>query len=135
MPLRLASLLALAAGPAALALLPVLGWLADHGSNPKRRKTQMIVTGSLILLCGLTMIVVANFMHLSYLDEFLALRNDGNGSNVMDDAIFDWTLLGNGTSAMNTTLSPSLNFTLIDDLDRPVWHNFDFLTRNTCLKQ
>ena len=70
MPLSLVSLTALVAGPTAMVLLPLVGWLSDKGSNPQRRKTGAVVFVAGLLCSGMHCVLAANVLHLNYLLDY-----------------------------------------------------------------
>ncbi|KAK7089806.1 hypothetical protein V1264_024834 [Littorina saxatilis] len=87
MPMRLASLLGSVSGISGFLLLLLVGWIIDRGSNPIRRKSIAMVFGAGCLLLGMSLVVVANTLHL------VDLINYNGTLSPVDNHSYPWNII------------------------------------------
>lgn len=102
------SLTGLISGPSALLLLPFIGWITDRGSNPRRRKKAAMIFAAAVLFLGMSLLIVANLLHLSDLMRYSEMQ--GSPSDLLplwNASAKSELLLHNETSPFNVSTIPN----------------------------
>ncbi|KAL8573443.1 hypothetical protein ACOMHN_032458 [Nucella lapillus] len=94
LPLRLATITGAFSGPTATFVLPLVGWWADQGSRPQRRKTMAAIFMWGLALTGMLCVLMGNVLHLSTF-----LQKDGNNGTLLLHNEANTTFLGKGPDA------------------------------------
>ncbi|KAI8790482.1 membrane-associated transporter protein [Biomphalaria glabrata] len=104
-PVNLVSINGVVCGGISMVLLPILGVLADKGSNPKMKKTATLIVGMFTFLSGLSILA---FCGIIKMDKVPADLTKVNSSQIFNDynstiSVFDYN------STANDSMTPGVN--------------------------
>uniref|UniRef100_A0A0B7BD06 Uncharacterized protein n=1 Tax=Arion vulgaris TaxID=1028688 RepID=A0A0B7BD06_9EUPU len=124
-PLYLVSLNGVICGLTSMALIPVIGFVTDGGSNPKRRKMASLFVGMAMFQIGLLLLLISGLIKiqdLKYIQQLLGTSSTlstpitGTVSSVTNQYTDDlYANNSNGNSSVNVWNNTNLTVTANDD--------------------
>lgn len=114
-PVALISLYPIVTGPVAMVMLAVLGYCSDKGSNHRQKKVGVVVLNTILTLCGVSLVIMANVMLLTSAgntDDPVSLAD----KNVTFGPLENITVASSLITLPATTTIPTANMTSAEPL-------------------